>query len=954
MASLSKTMKKYERRILLGLVILLLVSFTVLGVVDCQGPGGSGVDYGGTFQVTPAKKTTVSNDVFIDTMRRYDRFRGRLGSPSLAYLPYMQLERKTLLPGLAGVWAHLCETEAGKAVGYHCGEEFQKGAAVRYAVQLGTGGLAFTDATYDRFLREYYGGAARDFEETVAEVVIKDQFLRPLIDSRRYGISYEQAYEEWKKSEEYVDLEYVALRGRDFALRAREVETTRSAIDQFRLPLDEAVGTAGSIEGIRKRIESWSEENGGTLPTGLADLGFPEDKGIPRDAWDNDYRFVVADGQVVLTSAGPDGVFDNADDVTMDLTDDLKSRLALREAGMGLLAWHRATEAWPDTLEKLLEAPKEGDRPPLLQLRKDGWENDLVYAVKDDGTVELFAIGRDGQAGTDDDIRAQVTTDEAVVEPGEGFAPFMDTALRDAWGNALRVRMGQPSRARWVVRSAGPDGEFDTDDDIRSGNEGDLLRFYERPEVRSDYLLPAKRRFDAFYVHLPLLPDEVLRRLWEAYPDLHPDEEQAFDRWREYGPRPFYGAENPGDAETGHGAELARRLAPGVVPTLVPDVSIFGEAPEDLVSADSPDREPYLEGGWRAILLREQFVENLMNQWLSEARAARAAIQAWEEAKAAFDAGEGDDPGAKPAEVTFETLRAGPLASYLPGDGDAPWFGTLRPDEPMSREEWEADEHIGDIQLTVAGLSPLVEPGEFGAVPVLLNNSLSKVILRNLEYVSERQPELDEVREAVFERYLENRRVDLAGEALAELRGKLSSTSDAEAWAKAIEEWKASIDAPVITEATGLFVGRLPPATSSAPDDLSEEAKQRARRRDFVRQRGYETVRAATDSELGDGAGVGTVGRIVLRDEAVDGTDGVFLVRVKDRQFPPPEAFSPFAYAGQLMNETLGNLGQRSRDANAPRLGIMPNALYEYFGDLESLKRKFKLSTEVDLNPRDR
>ena len=106
-----------------------------------------------------------------------------------------------------------------------------------------------------------------------------------------------------------------------------------------------------------------------------------------------------------------------------------------------------------------------------------------------------------------------------------------------------------------------------------------------------------------------------------------------------------------------------------------------------------------------------------------------------------------------------------------------------------------------------------------------------------------------------------------------------------------------------------------------------------------MRQRGYEVVRAPATDEGGDGARPGTIGRTVLRDEAVDGTDGVFLVRVKEREFPPPEAFSPRDYSFYLTMETLGDLLRRQRDPKAPRLGILPNALYEYFGDIEGLKR---------------
>ena len=88
---------------------------------------GSGVDYGGTFQETPAKRTTVDrNDEFLDTSRRYDRFRWRLGyAVARATCRTAPLERKTRYAGLPAVWAHVCETEAGKAVGYTAVRSYQ-------------------------------------------------------------------------------------------------------------------------------------------------------------------------------------------------------------------------------------------------------------------------------------------------------------------------------------------------------------------------------------------------------------------------------------------------------------------------------------------------------------------------------------------------------------------------------------------------------------------------------------------------------------------------------------------------------------------------------------------------------------------------------------------------------------------------------------------------------------
>ena len=706
MSRWQKRLKKYERHILLGLLILLLVSFSVVGAVQCQSQGATGPDYGGTFQATPTKTETLSSTEFVGRANRFDRFRYALGAPSLRYAPFFQGESR--LRWLPAAWTHVVQEGAARAVGYRCGAEYQLPAAIREAIAARMGGLTFTDALYDKFLRDFYRGAPADFQETVSEVVRKDQFLRPLIDFQRYGIPYEAAYEAWKKRAEQVDLRYVALQGRDFALAARRVENTRTAIQKQQDALLRLVRTTREIDRLGTRIATWRDQNQGAWPKSLADLpgaGTP----LPKDGWDRELRYLVADGEGRISSAGPDGAFDTPDDVTDATRRALVAHDAVLQVGNALVAWRKGADRWPDDLPALLAAPGPSALPPLAREVRDGWDRALVYAKPEgDGRPRLLSAGADGQPGTDDDVVGEVQDERTVVRPGPGLAAYVDGALQDAWGRPLEARLADPATSTFETRSAGPDGAFGTADDLLTGNESDLLAFFAEPEVKSDYRLPPRRRFQAIYVHLPLLPDAVLRRMWEAFPQYRPPEGDTFDRWREYHPDPYYGAENPADPAEGHGAALARRLAPEKAATLVPDATIFGEAPLDLVPAESPDRKAYLDGGWRPILLREGFVERMLNDLLRQARESLDLRAAWTEKKKAFDAGKGPDAGPEPAEVTLEKLcwpaRSRPTCPAWPTRRT--WASSrLR---PLTREQWEADANLGgDENLTIAGLSPL-------------------------------------------------------------------------------------------------------------------------------------------------------------------------------------------------------------------------------------------------------
>src|SRR5437764_93550 len=78
--------------------------------------------------------------------------------------------------------------------------------------------------------RDYGGSAKADFEETVKEILLKDKFLAPLVDSMRFSKSREEAFAEWKPSRERVDLEFAAVRADQFLPAVTLEEQTRGTI----------------------------------------------------------------------------------------------------------------------------------------------------------------------------------------------------------------------------------------------------------------------------------------------------------------------------------------------------------------------------------------------------------------------------------------------------------------------------------------------------------------------------------------------------------------------------------------------------------------------------------------------------------------------------------------------------------------------------------------------------
>ncbi len=948
MSRLAKRMKKYERHILLGLVILLLTSFSVLGAVQCRNRQMEGPkkDFSGTFRATPTEEVDVSANDFIQAYNRYEPWFLNQG-PSLRYDWRLATYGPTFTE-YAPAWAHVVMSRAAEAAGYDCGPEYQLPLAIRKAISTRMDKLAYTNALYDTFLREYYHRSAADFQATIREIAEKDMFLSPLVESRRYSVSFEEAYESWKKQTEYVDLQFVALRGADFMLDARQLEDTRAVIQKQEDRLTELTNTIRAIQRLEQKLERWQNDNEGKRPETLEPLKLKEQD--TQDAWGGAIVYTVEGDAYALVSPGPDGRAGTEDDVDRSAVKEMLSLEALRRVGDALERWKEKSGAWPESLAKLKEPPPSGDIAPLARDVVDGQGRPLAYQPPEgEGAPSLTALGPDGEAGTADDLAASFQGDRVLVGSGPRTGRAVDESLQDAWKHPLRVRLSDASAWLWDVVSAGADGVFGTDDDVLSGNASQLKAFYQQPSVKGDYRIPTTREFRAIYVELPLVPDEVMKRLWEAFPEYHPDEAETYREYRK-NLETYYTEEDPADPETGHGAELARRLAPGKPATLVPSKDLFGEPPADLGGSDDPDLQRYLEKGWRPILLRQGFFEEMLNAQLQRARDSRAAHEKWVAAHAKAEAGEGEDETPEPAVLTFDTLIAGVFQPYLPGQADPPYLGYYETDHPMTVSEIEAIPSIGGQDLTAIGFQGLSEPGQFASIPTQLNNSLTKAILQNLAVEPAHDAPLEDVRDEVYERYLTKRALDLAGDALRKLSEGASAEqrSDADAWQKRLEEWGTSVDAPHVVDETGMFIGSEPPPEREVPDGTREEEARAIRRRDYVRQTGYESVRPYGASEDA-GTTKGAFGHGILKDDSTGGTDSAYLVRVLDRQNPPPQAFSPAEYRRYVIQQLLGqDRGTREARKQEPKSPYI-RAMYRYYSNIEWIQKAFSLETSIVL-----
>lgn len=1043
MARLRKSLKRFERHILLGLVILLLATFSVTGALKCGG-GAPGPTYqlGGSFQVAPGERLEISDEEYDERYEEYKRLMRGLRLPTLEFWRFFGGARSP--DPWKGAWLHIIGVEVARRAGYEVGpHQASKAARLMAEIKLRADSrLPFTESNYQQFLRQQFGGSVTEWERLVGQTVLKDMALAPVIEAARYTLSYPEAYEAWKSERERVNLATVALPGEGFADRVRAEETTRetlsrqeAVLDKLRTALDQLRGAVAAVEDYRARHE-------GQWPSAFGDLGSAAvPYRVPVDPWGEELRYERTEAAGDVRGAGPDGSFGTADDVTRELLAVYDAHVVLSRLGGELRRYRIGTGAWPTELARLREPLGPGKPALLLQPVLDPWGREPAYTPgpTPQDAPTLTVLGPDGEADTADDL---VLVPDLKGEPDATPVPlqgplgaFLLADLHDAWGRPIGARLARANPPAFGVVSAGLDGEPGTDDDLKEGNARELQAFYTG--VARDYTREPRHDFEVLFVHTPLVPDDILARLWEAYPEQRPtDEAQAYQWWLNYrGKDVFYQADDPADPETGHGAALMKKIAPDAAVTLVPAREIFtgvtpmeepaggGPGPgqpgaEDGEDAPAPGRgdgeddpapdgdEPapgegedeedsdaallreFRERGWREVVLREIFLERLLDHWLKKAMAAEEARgrtakerEAYEQALARWQEEHGDKPEADrppppaepapPEEVTFQTLLAGEIKPFLLATNRdtsyvAETFQYWRPEQPATRAEWEANPDIGQPMLGQS-LNSLDADGKYYRIPVQLNNRLTKVLLRRRGFIPSYQPTLEEIREELRPAWWRKRQLDHAEKALDRLRRSIQEAeakagdaateegreARAAAGRAALEEWARDLGLPHHLEETGWFIGSRPPVAVPVPEGAPAEEAGRIRRRNYVWRTGYATVAPTPSAQDHVTAEPGTFGRTVLTDRSTgpDGTGAAYLVRVKDRRFATPAEFSPRRYTTVVREHAFGDPMMPTRNVRlTDREGAFYRALALYMDDLDRLQTVFDLVTNSELH----
>jgi hypothetical protein len=1009
MPRLKKIFKKYERMILLGLVILLLASFSITGAIRCARTGGGPKTrgMGGSFKISPSDTEEISDEDFDKLVMQQDVFRTAMPFASHEFLQQtFGMEQPTDVPA---AWIHQVLLQAAVHAGYEAGER-QVTAAIQDmvgAILSIRGGIPYSDVAYKQYLRNTRTSPAT-FRKRMREMVLKDEFLYPLVMSSRYEISYPHAYETWKPQRERVDLQYVSLPAAHFAQVVRKEEESRRTISKVEDRVGHVTSVAGTLARVLERVQAYHEAHK-SWPKDLPALE-ATGVGITADAWGQDLRYAVHDDHVDLRSAGADKAFDTADDVTPQTQHVLQSEGALYTVADKLMQRRKSGGRWPATLAELKTASDSGQLPGLAHEVKDGWGHDLAYAVPDGGKQPptLTCLGADGEPGGGDDIVVHLDPDTLIVEPGASLGPVFGPAGQDAWGRPLHVRVKSGEPLLWTVSSDGADGKAGTDDDLTHGNESDVRALYKG--TADDYVREARKGFEALYVHLPLVSDAALKRLWARYPKLHPTDEEALFRQWASNRKVFYDEKDPADPEKGHGAALAKRVAPDATPTLVPSKDDF---PADLAHPDAKpgkdagpkkdaqpgkdvgggdddaqERKAWRTQGWREIVIRETFLESVLNDllrrcresaqavakaraqhegWARQKEAREKDIQAWD-AKWAKDPSKAPKPRPEaftaeepkvPEEVTFQGLLAGELAEVNAGQ-TPPAIGYYETPEPLTREAWEANPDLGDKDQLPLALGQLKTDGAYATIPTQLFLRTTKAILRRVKYLPREQKPFEEVRDQVFDRFVVKRQMDRARAELQKLRkqaekaiGALPEKADEAARQKAFDDavsaWNASVDGVARSERTGLFLGSSPPTALPTDGDLDAAEKTRRERLDLVWRRGYAEVRAGAKNARTEGVPTGTLGKQVLTDPVKKdgGTGDAFLLRVARRVFPSENEFSPRRYVKFLHAKVYGS--SSGARGGGPQ-GTFAKTLDKYLADPTWMQSTFSVLTKQSLD----
>jgi hypothetical protein len=361
-------------------------------------------------------------------------------------------------------------------------------------------------------------------------------------------------------------------------------------------------------------------------------------------------------------------------------------------------------------------------------------------------------------------------------------------------------------------------------------------------------------------------------------------------------------------------------------------------------------------------VLREHFVEQVLNHHWQEVVASQRALKEWEKA--------GIRATPRPKALTLEdVLSEERLGKYQPteeerarGERFLEFFETGK---ELSSKEMDALPLFQDTSFSTQALVSSLRGEEPASIPVQLNNRLTKVLYVNLAYLPDQPPEFKEVEAKVFDRYVERGAFDRAERELQAFQRdvekrtleKKEGETDEAIWEAALAAWKQAHPGAVVhDERTGTFIGAHPPRnlpTSAVGPTDAEKAERAARlRRDFVRQTGYELVRPSESRQDTTTAKPLTFGRKLGRDESRgdQATGAVYLVRVHAQSFPSKAEFSPGAYAEVLRQRVMGEYGQARRFGPGDRPGVLNQTVATYLEDFDRLRPIFELKTNSILD----
>ena len=996
MARAKKRFKEYERWVLIGLVVVLLATFSVTGAVRGCEKTPTQEDFGGSYEPTPGQRAEVSDLDFRSVLNRYTPFLMTEGwGPSVKFGSELaHQDREERQRSEFATWQHIAAVGAAEAAGYRVGaEELQeavkemvvRGAARRMNVDPALQGVRFSRELYEQVVQRLYRGTKADFERTVREIVLKDKYLAPIVEAQRFTADPSETYERWKSSRERVDLQYAAVPASAFQAGVDATEATRTAIGTVNAKLQSVVASVLQVRRVTDVAGQWKAQNGDQWPADAADL-LAKEPGrrslagkMPVDGWGKTLVYAkTADGAQV-SSVGPDGQAGTPDDLGLPIVEAVTTLGALHRTGDALMSWRKTAGAWPATLAELTRPPPAVEGKPaqpafLVEVPKDAWGRELVW---EPAGPALVSSGADGQRGTSDDVSAEIVESTIRIPAPASILAFAGDVGKDAWGKDLRVVLRSANPITLGAVSAGPDGVPANADDVVTGNTNDLQSYFNF--VKPEFRLSLRREFEALYVIPALVPDEIFAEAWKRFPEHRPDDKEAWDLFRGTGGG-FYQYEeeeakdkeaktrvtiDAADPKKGYAAALLEDLrAKGVLPKdatgwQVPSADTFGDRKDPAAPTagglPSPESDAlyktYLEKGWRRVVLRDQFFEKVLDSIHKASRAGAAAVKAWEE------------KGSKGEKPTFESFSAR-LAAWKdlqPGEADAArgarfiqYFST-KPGEPLAREDLEKLPDLGDYMLST---SLSLQDDEYGSIPSLLRGGALRAALHSVKRHEPRDAELSEVREKLWPRYLAHQAMARAAEVLSDVHTGLEASWTAAGAAatpearvadfkRLVGEAAAKGGWPVHLERTGLFVGSAVAPTRESPAGATPEEKAASLRRAYVRRYGYDQVKVA-GSAHGKSVEVGQLGRTVLRDAETgeDATHCAYLVGVAAHAFPTPEEFHGGEYLRTVAEQAYDLpewYAPLPNPTSAPK--TMVDVLRRLYDDWEDARKTYAIQT---------